>query len=90
MGTAERRPGDGQGANRGGPSREQRERAVAVALEALRKAGGHSRGLAAQLAREHGVPRSWQRAVNEARKLYEAERVGSEAGPDINSATAGL
>jgi len=48
---------------------------VAVALEALRKAGGHSRGLAAQLAREHdGAPRSWQRAVNEARQRYEAEQ----------------
>jgi hypothetical protein len=45
---------------------------VAVALEALRQAGGYHRGLAAQLAREHGgVTRTWQRAVNEARALYE-------------------
>ncbi|MFF4829936.1 hypothetical protein ACFY20_45245 [Streptomyces sp. NPDC001312] len=80
LGAAGRQPGDGKGANRGGPSREQRERAVVVALEALRKAGGHSRGLAAQLAREHdGVPRSWQRAVSEARERYEAER--SEGSP---------
>ncbi|MGX4695240.1 hypothetical protein [Streptomyces sp. JNUCC 63] len=77
MEAAGRRPGDGLGANRGGPGREQRERAVAVVLKALRKAGGHSRGLAAQPAREHdGVPRSRQRAVNEARKRYEAEQQG--------------
>ncbi|MFS4095603.1 hypothetical protein [Streptomyces sp. AF1A] len=75
LGAAGRRRGDGLGANRGGPGREQRERAVAVALERLRAGSGHGRGLAAQLAREHGgAPRSWQRAVNEARKRYEAER----------------
>ncbi len=63
------------GWGRTGAGREQRERTVAVALEALRTAGGHRRGLAAQLAREHdGVPRSRQRAVNEARERYEAEQ----------------
>ncbi|MGW3631872.1 hypothetical protein ACWD7F_17185 [Streptomyces sp. NPDC005122] len=72
---AGRRPGDGQGNRGGGPGREQRERAVALALEALRAAGGSRHGLAAELAREHGgVPRSWQRAVNEARERFEQER----------------
>ncbi|MDU9001638.1 hypothetical protein [Streptomyces mirabilis] len=79
VGTAQlgsgRRPGDGQGTRGGGPGREQRERAVEVALDALRRAGGHRRGLAAELAREHGgVDRSWQRAVNEARVVYEREQ----------------
>ncbi|MFE2823543.1 hypothetical protein [Streptomyces sp. NPDC059271] len=70
-----RRPGDGQGTRGGGPGREQREHAVAVALEALRAAGGPRRGLAAELAREHGgVARSWQRAVNEAQIRFEEER----------------
>ncbi|MEU5243791.1 hypothetical protein AB0G81_06685 [Streptomyces asoensis] len=45
-----------------------------VALAALREEGGHRRGLAARLTREHGgVARSWQRAVAEARALYEQE-----------------
>ncbi|MFE4823182.1 hypothetical protein ACFRFU_43590 [Streptomyces sp. NPDC056704] len=75
VGTAQfgsgRRPGDGQGTRGGGPGREQRERAVAVALDALCRTGR----LAAELAREHGgVDRSWQRAVNEARVVYEREQ----------------
>ncbi|MFF8367209.1 hypothetical protein ACF05F_35235 [Rhodococcus erythropolis] len=66
-----RRSGDGRGAQGGGPGRAQREQAVATALAALRRAGGYQRGLAARLAREHGgVTRSWQRAVTEARTLY--------------------
>ncbi|MFD6826585.1 hypothetical protein ACFWC5_40590 [Streptomyces sp. NPDC060085] len=74
-----RRPGDGQGTRGGGPGREQRERAVAVALAALRRHGGPRRGLAAELAREHGgVARSWQRAVTEALATFESEQ--SQAG----------
>ncbi|WP_030187789.1 hypothetical protein [Streptomyces sp. NRRL S-813] len=81
LGAAGRRRGDGLGANRSGPGPEQRERAVAFALKALRQAGGHSRGLAARLAREHGgAPRSWQRAVNEARQRYEAEQGEGASG----------
>jgi len=78
-----RRPGDGQGTRGGGSGREQRDQAVAVALAALRQAGQHRRGLAAQLAREHGgVARSWQRAVNEARRLLEQEQAaGGDAVP---------
>jgi hypothetical protein len=47
-----------------------------VALDALRRTGGHRRGLAGLgLAREHGgVDRSWQRAVNEARAVYQREQ----------------
>ncbi|MEU3795979.1 hypothetical protein AB0F07_40450 [Streptomyces fructofermentans] len=75
LGAAGRRPGDGRGANGGGPGREQREHAVRVALEALRGAGGYRYGLAARLAREHGgVARSWQRAVAEARTVLEQEQ----------------
>lgn len=36
-------PGDGQGTRGGGPGREQRELAVSVALDALRRTGGSSR-----------------------------------------------
>ncbi|MFE1465196.1 MULTISPECIES: hypothetical protein [Streptomyces] len=70
-----RRSGDGQGTRGGGVGREWREQAVAVALAALRQAGGYHRGLAARLAREHGgVARSWQRAVSEARSLLERDQ----------------
>lgn len=70
-----RRPGDGQGTRGGGPGRAQREQAVAVALAALRRHGGPRRGLAAELAREHGgVARSWQRAVTEALAMFESEQ----------------
>ncbi|MFF8366885.1 hypothetical protein ACF05F_33430 [Rhodococcus erythropolis] len=66
-----RRSGDGCGGQGGGPGRAQREQAVATALAALRRVGGYQRGLAARLAQEHGgVTRSWQRAVTEARTLY--------------------
>ncbi|MET7978730.1 hypothetical protein ABZW44_38185 [Streptomyces mirabilis] len=42
-----------------------------MALDALCRTGR----LAAELAREHGgVDRSWQRAVNEARVVYEREQ----------------
>ncbi|WP_432171985.1 hypothetical protein [Streptomyces sp. 1222.5] len=69
---AGRRPGDGRGNHGGGHSRAQRDQAVAAALAELRQAGGYRRGLAAQLAREHGGnERLWQRAVTEARALYE-------------------
>lgn len=72
LGTAGRKPGDGQGGY--SADRSQRDRAVSVALAALREEGGHRRGLAARLTREHGgVARSWQRAVAEARALYEQE-----------------
>ncbi|MFF0142400.1 hypothetical protein ACFYRN_38925 [Streptomyces sp. NPDC005227] len=74
MGTG-RRAGDGQGTRGGGPGRAQRERAVVVALEALRRAGGPQHGMAAELAREHGgVARSWQRAVAEAQAVLESEQ----------------
>jgi hypothetical protein len=88
---AGRRPGDGRGAQGGGPGRAQRERAVAVALAALREAGGHQRGLAARLTRQHGgVQRSWQRAVNEARTLYDQELEGEsrEHGQDVGEQAA--
>ncbi|MER5927981.1 hypothetical protein [Streptomyces mirabilis] len=50
-----------------------------MALDALRQTGGHRRGLAAELAREHGgVDRSRQRAVIEARVVYKREQ---SAGP---------
>ncbi|MFE6335212.1 hypothetical protein ACFVOK_18635 [Streptomyces sp. NPDC057798] len=77
LGTAGRKPGDGRGGY-GGADRARREQAVAVALAALRAEGGYRRGLAVRLAREHGgVARSWQRAVNEARALYEAGDAGT-------------
>ncbi|KQX77031.1 hypothetical protein ASD48_38235 [Streptomyces sp. Root1310] len=76
LGAAGRKPGDGQGSY--SADRSQREQAVSVALAALREEGGPRRGLAARLAREHGgVARSWQRAVAEARALYEAETSGA-------------
>ncbi|MGX1545174.1 hypothetical protein [Streptomyces adustus] len=82
LGAAGRRAGDGRGANGGGPGREQRDQAVALALAALREAGGYRRGLAAQLVREHGgVARSWQRAVGEARAIFESEEAGRDAAP---------
>ncbi|MFE4626006.1 hypothetical protein [Streptomyces mirabilis] len=53
-----------------------------VALDALRRTGGHRRGLAAELAREYGgVDRSWQRAVNEARVVYEREQSAEPGTP---------
>ncbi|MDT0467052.1 hypothetical protein [Streptomyces gibsoniae] len=71
---AGRRPGDGQGNRGGGTGRAQRDQAVATALAELRQAGGYQRGLAARLTREHGGnERMWQRAVTEARTLYEAD-----------------
>ncbi|MFI8194408.1 hypothetical protein ACIF8T_37760 [Streptomyces sp. NPDC085946] len=72
---AGRRPGDGRGNQGGGSGRAQRDRAVAIVLDRLRQAGGYQRGLAAQLAREHGGhERSWQRAVTEARTLYQQDQ----------------
>ncbi|MFD5721687.1 hypothetical protein [Streptomyces sp. NPDC127036] len=77
LGTAGRPPGDGRGTRGGGPGREQRELAVGVALEVLRREGGPRRGLAAELAREHGgVARSWRRAVAEAVTVFESEQQG--------------
>ncbi|MGW7387126.1 hypothetical protein [Streptomyces sp. NPDC054794] len=79
---AGRRPGDGRGNQGGGASRAQRDQAVATALAELRQAGGYRRGIAAQLAREHGGhERSWQRAVTEARALYEHGQDTDDAGP---------
>ncbi|MFD7874160.1 hypothetical protein ACFV5G_08550 [Streptomyces sp. NPDC059766] len=72
LGRAGRKPGSPA---TGGADRAQRERAVRVALAVLREEGGYRRGLAAQLAREHGgVARSWQRAVGEARAVFESEQ----------------
>lgn len=72
LGAAGRRPGDGRGNHGGGWGRDRRNQAVATALEELRQAGGYRRGMAARLAREHGGgERSWQRAMTEARALYE-------------------
>ncbi|WP_326844486.1 hypothetical protein OHB33_40715 (plasmid) [Streptomyces sp. NBC_01558] len=69
------RPGDGQGTRGGGPGHEQRDRAVRVVLEVLRREGAPRRGLAAELAREHGgVARSWRRAVEEALTVFENEQ----------------
>ncbi|MEU9272300.1 hypothetical protein AB0E04_43910 [Streptomyces sp. NPDC048251] len=76
LGAAGRKPGDGQGGY--SADRSRRDQAVGVALAALREEGGPRRGLAARLAREHGgVARSWQRAVAEARAVYEAEAEGA-------------
>ncbi|MFJ7138055.1 hypothetical protein [Streptomyces fungicidicus] len=86
LGAAGRRPGDGRGNHGGGYSRAQRDRAVAVVLAELRKAGGYRRGMAVRLAREHGgSERSWQRAVAEARTLYEHE---DRQGPPVEQEQA--
>lgn len=75
LGAAGRRPGDGRGNHGGGHGRAHRDRAVAVVPAELRQAGGYRRGMAAQLAREHGGgERSQQRAVAEARALYEHDQ----------------
>lgn len=75
-----RRAGDGQGARGGGSGRQVRDRAVGIVLEELRRAGGPRRGLAADLAREHGGGyRSWHRAVVEATAVYEREQ-GARSG----------
>ncbi|MFG2452845.1 hypothetical protein ACGFSG_26035 [Streptomyces sp. NPDC048512] len=77
LGTGRSR-GDGQGTRGGGPGRDQRDRAVGVALDVLRREGGPRRGLAAELAREHGgVVRSWRRAVAEAVATFEREQARS-------------
>jgi hypothetical protein len=79
---AGRRPGDGRGNNGGGRSRAQRDQAVVTALAELRQAGGYRRGMAAQLAREYGGhERGWQRAVTEARAVYEHDQDQDETGP---------
>ncbi|MGW5637219.1 hypothetical protein [Streptomyces sp. NPDC003832] len=66
LGRAGRKPGTPASIDR-----SRRDQAVTVALAALQADGGYQRGLAARLAREHGgVPRSWQRAVNEARAQH--------------------
>ncbi|MFG3552515.1 hypothetical protein [Streptomyces sp. NPDC047725] len=83
LGAAGRRPGDGRGNHGGGHSRAGRDRAVAVILAELRRAGGYRRGMAARLAREHGGgERSWQRAVTEARTLYEHSQGLDDAEAD--------
>jgi hypothetical protein len=79
--TAGRRRGDGRGNQGGGYGRAQRDRAVAIVLEELRKAGGYQRGMAARLAREHGgSERSWQRATLEGRAQYEREHGQDQDG----------
>ncbi|MFC9785931.1 hypothetical protein ACFVJ6_34605 [Streptomyces rochei] len=81
LGAAGRRPGDGRGNQSGGSGRAQRDRAVANALAELRQASGYRRGMAARLAREHGGgERSWQRAVTEARALYEHRQDQDDKG----------
>ncbi|MER5996719.1 hypothetical protein [Streptomyces viridosporus] len=83
LGAAGRRPGDGRGSQGGGYGRALRDRAVAVVLAELRKAGGYRRGMAARLAREHGGgERGWQRAVTEARARYEQEHGQDPDGQD--------
>ncbi|MER6678747.1 hypothetical protein [Streptomyces sp. NPDC000983] len=73
LGRAGRKPGTPASIDR-----SRRDQAVSVALAALRAESGYRRGLAARLAREHGgVPRSWQRAVNDARALHEAGDAGT-------------
>ncbi|MFI8952597.1 hypothetical protein ACIGO6_39770 [Streptomyces sp. NPDC053750] len=65
----------------GGPGRARRDRAVAIVLAELRQAGGYRRGMAAQLAREHGgSERGWQRAMNEACAQYEHGQDQDDAG----------
>ncbi|WP_146232396.1 hypothetical protein [Streptomyces sp. NWU49] len=85
LGAAGRRPGDGRGSQGGGHGRALRDRAVAVVLAELRKAGGYRRGMAARLAREHGgSERGWQRAMNEARTQYEhSQSQGQGRGQDV-------
>ncbi len=49
--------------------------AGAIVLAETRQAGGYRRGMAARLAHKHGgSERSWQRAMTEARVVYERER----------------
>ncbi len=71
LGRAGRPPG---GPATGGADRALRDHTVRIALAALREDGGHRRGLAARLAREHGgIARTWQRAVNEALTQYDTQ-----------------
>ncbi|GAA2558475.1 hypothetical protein GCM10010423_70480 [Streptomyces levis] len=87
LGAAGRRPGDGRGNQGGGTGRAQRDRAVALALAELRQAGGYRRGMATQLAREHGGgERAWQRAMTEARALYDQEQAQEQAEPAPHAA----
>ncbi len=80
---AGRRPGDGRGNHGGGWGRGRRDRAVALALAELRQADGYRRGMAARLAHEHGgSERSWQRAMTEARVVYERE-LGQDQGSTV-------
>ncbi|MEU5036133.1 hypothetical protein AB0G48_18530 [Streptomyces rubiginosohelvolus] len=52
-------------------------------LEELRRAGGYRRGLAARLAREHGgSARMWERAVSDARAVYEREERQAAPGAE--------
>ncbi|MFB8381189.1 hypothetical protein [Streptomyces rubiginosohelvolus] len=56
---------------------------VQTVLEELRRAGGYRRGLAARLAREHGgSARMWERAVSDARAVYEREERPAAPGAE--------
>lgn len=74
-----RRTGDGTGAAgrptgpQVRPRRPQTEQRIATALTRLRKSGTYYRGMAAELAAEHGEPAwKWERAVKEARNQLTA------------------
>ncbi|MFJ3308304.1 hypothetical protein ACIPSA_35545 [Streptomyces sp. NPDC086549] len=70
------------GAIRETVGRAQRDHAVATALKELRRADGYRRGIAAQLAREHGGnERTWQRARTEARALYQRGQGQDDTSP---------
>ncbi|MFJ9924130.1 hypothetical protein ACIRSF_33090 [Streptomyces rubiginosohelvolus] len=57
--------------------------AVLEELEELRRAGGYRRGLAARMAREYGgSARTWERAVSDARAVYEHEERPAAPGAE--------
>ncbi|MGW3585677.1 hypothetical protein ACWDM8_30635 [Streptomyces rubiginosohelvolus] len=84
LGVSGRRSCAGHGEATGGRSVSlERARAVQTVLEELRSAGGYRRGLAARLAREHGgSARTWERAVSDARAVYEREERPAAPGAE--------
>ncbi|MGX1027533.1 hypothetical protein RKD37_002723 [Streptomyces ambofaciens] len=80
IGTAGRRAGDGRGDQGGGWGRARRNESVRLVLDELARTGGHRRGLGTHMANTYGgSARSWQRAIKEARDLYERDRGHTEA-----------